>query len=71
MPFQWANAPESFQMTMQKILNIYFQHGVVVYIDNIFIYSPSESVHGILVLDVLRCLYDHGLAADIEKYEFH
>ena len=71
MPFGLANAPASFQTMMQEILKDLLDHGVVVYMDDILIYSSSEAEHELLTLEVLRRLQEYGLAADIDKCEFH
>jgi hypothetical protein len=71
MPFGLANAPATFQAMMQEILRDLLDHGVVVYIDDILIYSESESQHELLVSEVLRRLQEHGLAGAIDKSEFH
>ena len=42
--------------------------GVIVYIDDIFIYAKDLEEYDRLVLEVLRRLYEHHLTIVIEKY---
>ena len=42
MPEGLTNAPASFQAMMNEILREYLDQGVVVYLDNILIYSRNE-----------------------------
>ena len=44
---------------------------VIVYLDNILIYSVNLEDHKKHVREVLRCLRKHGLYAKPEKCEFH
>ena len=44
---------------------------VVVYLDDILIYSPDKTTHTRQVKEVLRRLRKHGLYAKPEKCEFH
>jgi hypothetical protein len=45
--------------------------GVIVYIDDILIYSETEEQHEELVKKVLQRLKDTGLCASIKKTHFH
>ena len=71
MPFGLANAPATFQAMMNHILRDMLDVGVIVYIDDILIYSNTEEEHTRLVSEVLVRLEQHGLAASIDKCVFH
>jgi hypothetical protein len=71
MPFGMANAPATFQNMMNEILRDLIDNGVVVYIDDILIYSAEIEEHQRLVMEVLRRLDQWNLAASIDKCEFH
>jgi len=45
MPFGLVNAPATFQTMMNKILREVFDNGVVVYLDDILIYSGNMDDH--------------------------
>ena len=44
---------------------------VVIYLDDILIYSADKAEHTQQVREVLRRLYKNGLYARADKYEFH
>jgi len=71
MPFGLVNAPATFQAMMNKILREFLDHGVVVYLDDILIYSESEEEHIELVKKVLAKLEEHQLAVSVTKSVFH
>ena len=71
MPFGWANASATFQNMMNKIFKDMIDHGVVIYLDDILIYSRSEENHIALTKKVLECLQEHQLAFSPEKCEWH
>ena len=71
MPFGLVNAPATFQAMMNKILREFLDHGVVVYLDDILIYSTSEEEHIELVRKVLAKLKEHKLAISVTKSVFH
>lgn len=71
MPFGLANAPASFQAMMNEVLRGLIDQGVVVYVDDILIYSKTEEEHERLVKAVLQRLHEAGLAANLEKSCFH
>jgi len=71
MPFGLVNAPAPFETMMNKILRQFLDHGVVVYLDDILIYSENMDDHIKLVQKVLNRLEQHNLAVSLKKSVFH
>jgi len=71
MPFGLVTAPATFQTMMNKILREFLDHGVVVYLDHILIYSENMDDHIKLVQRVLDQLEQHDLAVSLKKSVFH
>jgi hypothetical protein len=67
MSFGLTNAPGYFMYLMNKIFMEYLDKFIVVFIDDILIYSRSEEEHLCLVLQKLR---DHSLYAKLSNCEF-
>ena len=53
MPLLLVHAPATFQAMMNTILREFSDHGVVVYLDDILIYSKSLEDHKALIKQVL------------------
>lgn len=70
MPFGIANAPATFQREMQRILRERLDQSVMVYIDDILIFSKSEDEHAEHVEWVLAQLKKNGYYANPDKCEF-
>src|SRR6185369_1752224 len=71
MPFGLSNAPASFQAFINDVLRKYLDHFVVVYLDDILIYSRNKTEHVKHVRQVMKTLIDAKLKAKISKCEFH
>ena len=71
MPFGLVNAPATFQAMMNTILRELLDHGVVVYSDNILIYSKTLKEPKSLVEQVLARLECHNLEVSLKKSVFH
>ncbi|KAL0152565.1 hypothetical protein M9458_052288 [Cirrhinus mrigala] len=71
MPFGLANSPSCFQAFVNEVFRDMLNRWVVVYIDDILIYSSSYSEHIQHVRTVLQRLIQHQLYAKEEKCEFH
>ena len=70
MPFGLTNAPTAFMGLMNKVFQPYLDQFVVVFIDDIRIYSQSEVEHEDHLRIVLQLLRDHQLYAKFSKCEF-
>ena len=71
MPFGLTNAPAAFQRFVNDIFSDLLDICVLVYIDDILIYSDSPTEHRDHVREVLRRLRKHNLYAKAEKCEWH
>jgi hypothetical protein len=70
MSFGLTNAPAYFMNLMNKVFMEYLDIFVVVFIDNILIYSKSESDHEEHLRLVLQKLRDNQLYAKYSKCEY-
>ncbi|KAI2644548.1 Transposon Tf2-6 polyprotein [Labeo rohita] len=71
MPYGLVNAPSVFQSFMNKVFREFLHQFVVVYIDDILIYSRNLAEHRHHVAQVLLKLRQHHLYLKAEKCEFH
>ncbi|KAL0150452.1 hypothetical protein M9458_054269 [Cirrhinus mrigala] len=71
MPFGLANSPSFFQAFINEVFRDMLNRWVIVYIDDILIYSNSYAEHVRYVRAVLQRLIVHQLYAKEEKCEFH
>jgi len=71
MPFGLTNASATFQHFMNNVFSDLLDVCVVVYLDNILIYSDDITQHRKHVKEVLKRLQKAGLYAKAEKCEFH
>jgi len=71
MPFALVNAPATFQTMMNKILREFLDHGVVVYLDDILIYSKNMEEQIKLVQKVLDRPEQQDSAVSLKKSVFH
>ncbi len=71
MPFGLVNSPSVFQAFVNDVFRDMLNCWVIVYIDDILIYSDSYEDHVKQVRSVLQRLLTHQLYAKIEKCEFH
>jgi hypothetical protein len=71
MPFGLTNAPAAFQRFMNDIFSDLLDVCVIIYLDDILIYSEDISQHKAHVKEVLRRLRKNGLYAAPPKCEFH
>jgi hypothetical protein len=70
MSFVLTNAPAYFMYMMNKVFMEYLDKFVMVFIDDILVYSRSEEEHEGHLRLVLQKLRGHKLYAKLSKYEF-
>ena len=70
MSFGFTNAPAVFQHMMNDIFQEYLDHFVVIYLDDILVFSSNIKEHTRDVRLVLAKLREHRLYAKSEKCEF-
>ena len=70
MPFGLTNAPATFQRLMDRILRPFINNFVVVYLDDITIYSKTFEQHLEHVQSVFQTLREANLKLNLEKCYF-
>jgi hypothetical protein len=70
VPFGLTNAPASFSNMMLKVLDPVLDKWVVVYLDDILIYSKTKTEHLQHIRSVLALLRKNGLFAKLSKCSF-
>ncbi|KAL4290851.1 hypothetical protein GQ457_14G016830 [Hibiscus cannabinus] len=70
MPFGLTNAPAKFMDLMNRVFQTYLDQFVVVFIDDILVYSRSEAEHDDHLRIVLQNLKDNRLYVKLSKCEF-
>ena len=70
MPFGLTNAPVAFMDLMHRVFQPYLDQFVVVFVDDILIYSQLEWEHEYHLRIVLQLLRNHQLYAKFSKCEF-
>jgi len=70
MPFGLKNAPATFQSFINSVLRPYLEKSVILYLDDILIYSKDLKEHHKQVREVLQALINNNLYAKLEKCEF-
>ena len=70
MPFGLTNAPAAFMDLMNRVYRSHLDRFVVVFIDDILIYSRTQEEHAEHLRVVLQILRNHSLYAKQEKCEF-
>ncbi|KAL0200285.1 hypothetical protein M9458_003472, partial [Cirrhinus mrigala] len=71
MPYGLSISPSVFQTFMNKVFREFLHRFVVVYIDDILIYSRNLAEHRQHVQQVLHKLREHSLYLKLEKCEFY
>ncbi|WVZ52496.1 hypothetical protein U9M48_003550 [Paspalum notatum var. saurae] len=70
MPFGLTNAPATFQCIMNEVLQPFLRKFVLVFLDNILIYSPTWDQHLTHISQVLQTLREHKLYLKPSKCSF-
>ena len=70
MPFGLTNAPSTFQALMNSIFHCHLDKFVIVYLDDILIFSETEEDHVEHLRQVLNLLRQHKLYCKLSKCEF-
>jgi hypothetical protein len=70
MPFNLTNAPATFQALMNQVLQKYLRKFVLVFFDDILVYSKTEADHYHNLENVLQFLRHHNLFAKQSKCVF-
>ncbi|KAM3328785.1 hypothetical protein ACQJBY_026108 [Aegilops geniculata] len=70
MPFGLTKAPATFQCVMNSVFAIYIRKFVIVFLDDILVYSPDLDTHLQHLRLVLAILREHKLYAKITKCSF-
>lgn len=70
MPFGLKNAPATFQSFINSVLRPFLDDFVILYLDDILIFSKDLDSHHEHVRQVLKKLLENNLFAKLEKCEF-
>lgn len=70
MPFGLTNAPSTFQSLMNQVFKPYLRRFVLVFFNDILVYSPSLQHHLTHLRTVLQTLREHQLLAKRSKCSF-
>ena len=70
MPFGLTNAPAAFMDLMNRVFQPYLDRFIIVFIDDILVYSSSSEEHSEYLRIVLQTLRERQLYAKLSKCKF-
>ena len=70
MPFGLTNAPSTFQALMNHVFKPYLRKSILVFFDDILVYSPSLAAHVAHLKSALEVLRKHNLFSKRSKCIF-
>ena len=70
MPFRLTNAPTAFMDLMNRVFSPYLNKFVIVFIDDILVYSGNLEEHAEHLRTVLQILRERQLYAKFSKCQF-
>ena len=70
MPFGLTNAPATFMDLMNRVFQPYLDRFVIVFIDDILVYSGSSEEHSENLMIVLQTLRERQFYAKLSKCQF-
>lgn len=71
MPFGLTNAPSTFQSLMNKIFLPHLRKFILVFFDDILVYSPDSETHLHHLQITFQILRDNQLYLKLSKCQFH
>ena len=70
MPFSLTNSPAAFMDLMNRVFRPFLDQFVIVFIDDVLVYSRSDEEHEQHLRAVLQTLREHRLFAKFNNCEF-
>ena len=71
VPFGLTNAPTTFMCLMNSVFSKYLDKFVLVFLDDILVYSKNEEEHEEHLRLTLNLLREHQLYAKLSKCDFY